>query len=415
MKVKSQLTLALLCVVVVLASHIDADLFKQTDSVVWLPTDYKVETGLKYLKLHYKPLSICELRYNEPGEHNVSQTIHEGIKVECFRHQEKYLNPVLNQLASSQQQKRGLVRNKRCVDPISCILGIIAVITIVAVGCLGYMAVKHSGELDLHQNRITALENRTAILQQETMAAQNVRQQTIAAIDEVQKRVSSNTIAIKQMANIVPLATMTASEMYYNIREEAKVVERIAKAAQKHRASPKEFADLFQIGELNEIEPKDTKVEKVYRDQDGLFHLDIYFYTFSNDTIIKKIDTFQRWVNITTNPTLMEYAGPEYIMYNATSNCARGIYNPSKVRVFNNCLDQDYRDEQLTKFVRVDPSRSDFHLLSRPKIIKTFRATLVSCFYFQIKFTNVTYECPPYHFELPSLTPFSDRGSRTYG
>lgn len=48
----------------------------------------------------------------------------------------------------------------------------------------------------------------------------------------------------------------------------------------------------------------------------------------SEDTKIYRVSTFQHWVNLTTDPRIVVYDGPRYLMHNTTANCTKGIPEP---------------------------------------------------------------------------------------
>lgn len=131
-------------------------------------------------------------------------------------------------------------------------------------------------------------------------------------------------------------------------------------ACREEQAAPAEYVQLFGVKELRGVAQEDTYVESVVRRNNGVIKIDLYFVLTSNDTKVYKIASLRRWENVTTHPVLMEYKGPEYVLFNQTSNCAVGIENPMDQPVYKRCDKKMYEDPRLKLWRPVDVDREDY-------------------------------------------------------
>ena len=161
------------------------------------------------------------------------------------------------------------------------------------------------------------------------------------------------------------------------------------------------FAKLFNITELNNIDPQDTIFNSVERV--GNFSYKFQFFVHEEDayTAIFEIDPFEVWRNLTDSPTLTRYVGDSYLIYNKSSNCVRAIPK-FKSRIVNiNCTELDYLDKRLDKWEVVKTVDNIESIDSIPQVKPTKRQHFVYCFPHNITIGKKNYLCPPSVFRLP--------------
>lgn len=49
-------------------------------------------------------------------------------------------------------------------------------------------------------------------------------------------------------------------------------------------------------------------------------------------------------------PVKMKYGGPDLLIYNQTSNCAKGVQKPYRGNVFDACNEENFIDRELSSW-----------------------------------------------------------------
>lgn len=80
------------------------------------------------------------------------------------------------------------------------------------------------------------------------------------------------------------------------------------------------------------LKPEDTLMSMLERNGNTIT---IKFSALAEDTTSKilQVDSLNFWSKLDSTPTLNEYTGSQFLIYNRTSNCARAITQPFRQTV----------------------------------------------------------------------------------
>lgn len=113
------------------------------------------------------------------------------------------------------------------------------------------------------------------------------------------------------------------------------------------RVATAEMPDLLNITELKSIENIDTEFISVHQIAPNTLRLKFNVGIKSQDTAVYQVHAFRYWDNLTHTPTLMEYQGDKFVIYNSTANCIKGIEEPTSRAVDDYCDTANFSSSNL--------------------------------------------------------------------
>lgn len=217
------------------------------------------------------------------------------------------------------------------------------------------------------------------------------------------------------LINMMPKISWTSSFIQTRIMATTADLRVIIDEYAHGRVAIREMANLLNIQEL-----KDRKIAATEFVSMEVFGHDMIRLVFkvmetSNDSFIYKVNPFVYWENLTDTPTLMEYRGSDYLIFNQTSNCMKAIDKPSQKVVDETCLTTDYIDPKLQIWKPITRTREIENMLNETcNIKKTLEYNYIYCFPYEIKIEGESYRMPPNAFRLSSSIGFEIPGKLNF-
>jgi len=172
-----------------------------------------------------------------------------------------------------------------------------------------------------------------------------------------------------------------------------------------HRVATLEMSELLNLTKIKNIDPVDTEFVSVTRLAKQTLRIMFNVRLKSPDTHVYRVHAFRYWDNLTHVPTMKEYQGSHYVLYNSTSNCSKGLEDVSERAVMDDCYTKNYRDPNLNIWRSLITTREIYN-----QDISTFKRTphcnYVYCFPFNITIDGETFRCPSLMFKVPVELPF---------
>lgn len=115
----------------------------------------------------------------------------------------------------------------------------------------------------------------------------------------------------------------------------------------ERRVNCRALANLLNMTELATVNKHDTRMDQISLITPNTIRFNFSMNVNSQDTFIYRVHTVRIWENLTHTPTLMEYQGSAFVIYNQTSNCIKGIEEPTSRVVHLRCNKQNYIDSKI--------------------------------------------------------------------
>lgn len=166
------------------------------------------------------------------------------------------------------------------------------------------------------------------------------------------------------------------------------------------------MAVLLNLPNLERVDNHDTKFESIFRAADNVLRLRFIVRNRSKDTFVYKVSSFKYWDNLTGVPSLMEYRGYNYLIYNETANCLRAIEEPEQNAVLEMCDEANYTDPRLNMWEKLVETRDVYRFNHTCQVKRTFEYNYIYCFPFNITTRMGTFRNPPHVYRLPLSEAF---------
>lgn len=175
-------------------------------------------------------------------------------------------------------------------------------------------------------------------------------------------------------------------------------------SAKKGRVSISSFNGLTKQDNYTDVTDEDTFFKSFERIAGNTYALNFRIKEISKDSFIYRVAAFPHWENLQENTTLRVYNGPEFIIYNETSNCLKGIPHPKARFVEDQCLSLNGLDPKLQNWpLAMEPN------FDEPIIVKTITHSFIFCYDHTIEIDNQVRDCPYYTIRLPIDKSFKVR------
>lgn len=168
------------------------------------------------------------------------------------------------------------------------------------------------------------------------------------------------------------------------------------------------YVDLLAIRELSggwpchvdgeNIIPLEAKASYTYEYAE--FSLNFIAERMSPDTKIYRLRGVTHWRNPTGEPTLMQYAGQSYAIFNHKTKCAKAIEVDSERRVATSCSGRNFTDPAIRNWTVTTIAKNPYKHPVPTQHFEVFPSNVVYCFTKKIAVSGTKTECPPFLFLL---------------
>lgn len=206
---------------------------------------------------------------------------------------------------------------------------------------------------------------------------------------------------INYMIEMMPRIAWTASFMQSKIMAAAADLRIVIDAFHHGRVAVPQLANLLNIEQLKDSPYISTEFIRFEQVAIATYKMTFNIREASRDTYVYRVNAFNYWENLTGLPSLMEYKGSEYLIFNNSTNCVRSIEKPAYKVVNEGCLDKNFVDPKLNRWKSILQTRDIDMFDDICQIKRTTSYHYIYCFYYNITFAFGTYKMPPNVFRVP--------------
>lgn len=373
--------------------------FNKSESIIWQDTNYKVDTGLIFNIIQYHVRNPCEIfdgdLTNDMEDNENSKWTNQSIarfSQLCNEDFDNVWTPKFEAFAKC-RDNHGIARQKRNIW--FAVGGVYIVQVLTSVVATTVIVEKQISGLKegISDAKATAKQAIEAFKTQS-----DINNKTVAAVNEVSLKTSNMMVGMDMYSSKLPEAVWTGMKVYDSLKTSADLFDELEYDCSHHRQiNTVALSKLTGHQSLRDIEKRDTHGVTVERSGPNEIFIQFLSPGTSNDTSIHQVGHFLRPVNLTTNPAILRYAGPEFLIHNSTANCTRGIEEPKRERVSISCTQVNYSDPMLALWVLTNLTIDDLE----PAIISKGDKAHIMCLSNEITVNNITTPCPAWPFHLP--------------
>lgn len=390
-----------------------------TEDIIWTETGIKVDEGVKKGWIDFKLESPCDIYTGEDNSiYNMKNSAYKLIKTKCNETFDKMVREVFQDLESCLPSKLArLIRPKRFLEPVSWSL--IGGLTAAAVGGGGSSIYSYIST-DSSYNRLNDMENENKRRDDELRRhsasfddavtalkdAKEVRSASIELVQEHNRRLMEQKNAILQLSEINPHVFWDAAFLTNLIAKDGEFLERVVSSCGKNRLNTQALFKLTNIKLLKQTDEADTYLEELVKIDSTTLSFRFNVKVTSTTTHVYKANALRHWINITEQPVFVEYYGTQFVLYNQSNGCLKGIETPTDRWVVDTCENGGFVDPRLNDWREVVTNEDELKNLTKPFVYKSDTSSFVYCFYHEILVNGSKRLCPPFIFSIPLGVPF---------
>jgi len=377
--------------------------FEKGELLIWTPTDHYVDLGIAYYDIEYKytnPCKILEDIYDgkeERSRYKYTKITTNRLVELCNEEYNNEWFPKLEAFAKCEKEKVGTFeRVKRFV--LFLVIAVIAVITVVS--AIVATTVMMNVKIDTVNASLVHTNEEMTLLREKINTQYDINGKTVKGLETLIKDVGHLTSSLETYANTMAETQWRSGKIQIQFDKSKHALESLKESCSEGKIDTNALAQLLNIQQLRRIKRSETQIQSIQRLDHGTIGLKFLAPIIAEEAKVFRIQPFKHYVNLTTAPTVIDYAGPRLVMHNATCNCTKGVESDGW-KVHDTCTTPGYTDPRLELWTKVD---WDGDL--QPQVIQTQRSTHVYCIYHNITLQNKTYSCPPHVVKFPILQSF---------
>lgn len=424
--------------------------FERTKPIIWIATDKFVDVGVVQYVINYTFVNPCKIIDDKfapnlpsmqpqlkqpilkekdlrlaPGIDDPIRIVNVQLKQECELLYRAAFTSRIDDWVSRQpakhthapefsNEKRSIKRSilSEAATTVISIFGGVVVSNLVAVITSRLNPSSDYNRLNRLEPAFETEKNRITEFESRFNATKEVQRGMVEAMSQMGKTIREQQRQINHLAHLLPQTTWLASYLQSRILSASADLKTIIDEYVRGRVATLELSELLNITEIRGIEPEDTSFERVDREPGALQTINMQFTVRekSKDTFVYKVMPFNYWENLTEIPSLMEYVGPRYIIYNEAKNCIKGISDSPLRDVREECNEINGTDPELSKWRVLISTNKVYDQNQGSMDYRTLKFNYVYCFPWNITIKSKQLRCPPYAFRLPLNLAYSTMG-----
>lgn len=249
---------------------------------------------------------------------------------------------------------------------------------------------------DEREARLRNIESELETFESDVQNIKRVADKLVEAVVKVDRKIIQLRDDIQEQGDLLILFYKVCQAM----AEMKHKINRVIELKAHGKVATWELFQLTGVEDLKLVDVEDTVFESAEVNE-KVITLNVLLLMKAKDTRIYKANTFQYYGNLSETPTLNQYTGTQYAIYNETSHCLSQIELTSSRWIQSNCSETDYNDEYANQWTTLKTINSFTELKPINQHFKTLINSYVYCFPANITISGKSYVCPPYVFKLP--------------
>lgn len=232
-------------------------------------------------------------------------------------------------------------------------------------------------------------------------------------LNTVLVQVNEDHTKLKHLMAGLPGMTEEISRITVDIQRDADIYSEIRNGLVQGIVNTQAIAKIYPtVTEIAEIPAEETRAINVWSNKHA-FTIEFLKPVPDPSIEIYKAESFRDWQD-TSN--YLTYIGPEYIVYNTSSNCSKFIEQPKTTEIHQSCTNVnrtiEFNDSKFWKTNHIDEHRLIGETI--PKIFYADQLELIQCYPLEIIIENKTLSCGKDPFALPVEVNYTIRGYSHY-
>jgi len=374
---------------------IDAFIFERASPIVWTRTGNYVDKGLTRFRVEVRYINPC-LGLRSLKTQNVVNT--QKAENHCNALYEELIPKVIDDMVRFAKTLEFVqTANRRGKRFIAEFLTGMFFSNILKTYVDKIWPDKEDGEL---RERQKAVADKLTELNRNLNATELLATAMADSLQHVHEVIRRTNEKLNLVAIEAPDIAVTASYIVSKIMMKSSLLAKIRYSFKNQRIDLQALSELLETDWLSDIHEGSVIARNMDSQGSGILRIEFSGRREAKNTGIYRVDPFRYWANLTGSPTLMEYIGERYLMFNTSANCIKAINEPSQPFVSGVCDTKDFEDPRLAQWRKIFTVDN----LSNQQINTTMKESypylFVYCINQHITIQGQTQRCPPYVFRI---------------
>lgn len=257
-------------------------------------------------------------------------------------------------------------------------------------------------------NRITRIEQQMTREEKKLRRIAGVTEDLVDTVANLTHLISQGYKIMNRIAELVPKVVQSSIAINTGITQSAERLTAIMnQRSRRNEVSVKNLRKLLNTPFLKELNDEDTTMQSITLGAENIITFEFRALVRSKDTHVFKIRAFDHWDDLTEETMKKKrYAGPQFVLYNATAHCVRYIPEPDKLRVPESCFAQNYDDGFVGNWEVIESTTNIKKTKKSAQVIQGGNFNYIYCYPFNITIEGETHKCPIKPFRLSINTGF---------
>ena len=205
---------------------------------------------------------------------------------------------------------------------------------------------------------------------------------------------------LSAFVNVFPHIAFSANYLVMKMVTINQHLTKVIYAASRKKVDLYAISSLLKTNQFDDIDEASAHSRPAQSPEPNRLKLEFSGHIVDQTTKVYRVDPFRYWSNLTGTPTLMEYVGEKFLIYNRTINCVKAIDEPPRNFVSDKCETSNGLDKRLSNWQRVITTDNPYEQPTFTSIKSSVPYTYIYCFRLNITINGETTRCPPYVFRV---------------
>lgn len=371
----------------------EARTFGTVPEIIYEPTEFYSHnrTTLYEITLIYtNPCVVLETghSFEDNSELKINSTMRKTLHKLCDQSYKEVWLPGIREIINFAPKKEGniegsyLGRQKRGLA-----LGILAAWEGVAAVGGGIAHAIHFFRVNNIKDRLDEIDNFSKISAAKQKAFLD---EAVQALKQKTEKITSVNLALIEGSVMTPEYMWTTVKLHSLIVNSRRDYEHLLNGLKKTGQIDLEALQRqTNLSALKQLAQERTSLDSITANADQALTIKFRYEEENKDVSVVRLLPFNVWVTVDGEEKYLKYSGPEYLLWNKTSNCRRTIKKPKSMSVFVTCTTRNYYDRELDNWTAIDKPSVEESV----QIIGTPRDLLIYCKHNKITIDGDVSDC----------------------
>jgi hypothetical protein len=257
-----------------------------------------------------------------------------------------------------------------------------------------------SSDISKLEDKETIIERKLEKLNQELNVTELIENSTSESLRSTTEAVKFTQRRLSTFVNQFPELVFATNYLTMRMMGHHEALTKLVFKTRTTRLDLWAVSSLIQENQFTDIDEDSAHISELTSPKTGVLKIQFSGRTYDNTTQVYRVDAFKIWTNLTDDPTLVEYVGERFLIYNQSINCVKAINEPAQTYATESCDQQNGIDPNLAHWSQIIKQEDPYAQPNTTQYKSGWPYNYIYCWKLNITIGEETIKCPPYVFRL---------------